>query len=74
MKKCACCGNETLDDDSLFEICDICGWQMDAVMEDNPDYTGGANYDCSLNEARDYWNKYHSKIPETLFHKGIDAA
>ena len=57
MKKCACCGNYSLEDDSLFEICDVCNWQQDAVMEDNPDYTGGANYYLSLNEARNYWNK-----------------
>ena len=69
MQKCACCGNYSLEDDSLFEICDVCNWQQDAVMEDNPDYTGGANYDMSLNEARKYWNKYHKPIPKRLFHK-----
>ena len=38
-------------------------------MEDNPDYTGGANYYLSLNEARNYWNKDHRPIPCELFHK-----
>jgi len=71
MQKCACCGNNTLEDDSLFEICDVCGWQQDAVAEHDPNYTGGANYDLSLNEAREYWKKNHSPIPNELLHKPV---
>ncbi len=50
-KKCACCGNLTLDKDSRFDICRICWWQDDAIQNDDPDYDGGANH-MSLNEAR----------------------
>nr|DAZ69953.1 MAG TPA: cysteine-rich protein [Caudoviricetes sp.] len=56
-KECKCCGNLTIDSDELFGICEICGWQSDAVQEENPDYKGGAN-EMSLNEAKEaYKNK-----------------
>lgn len=51
MKKlCACCGKFEFED-TLFEICDICGWQQDTVQEDDPEYNGGAN-EMSLNQAK----------------------
>lgn len=50
-KKCKCCENLTIDVDSLFDICENCGWQSDLVQEENPDYRGGANK-MSLNEAK----------------------
>lgn len=50
-KQCVCCGQFTLEKDSIFEICSVCGWQDDAVQNDDPDYEGGAN-DMSLNQAR----------------------
>ena len=50
-KKCACCGYYTLPYDSLFEICEVCFWEHDEVMEELPNETGGAN-DISLNEAK----------------------
>lgn len=37
-EKCKCCGKNTLSADSLFDICENCGWQDDAVQNDNPDY------------------------------------
>ena len=33
-----------------------CGWQDDAVQNDNPDYKGGANQ-MSLNEAKEAYKK-----------------
>lgn len=50
-KKCKCCGNDTLDIDSRFDICDVCGWQNDEYQNENPDYEGGANK-MSLNQAK----------------------
>jgi hypothetical protein len=35
-------------------ICNICGWEEDAVQELNPNYRGGANPD-SLNERMAWW-------------------
>ena len=62
MRKCACCGNPLPDEDSLFEICSICNWERDDVMEEKPSEFGGTN-GLSLEEAREYWNKYHKPIP-----------
>lgn len=50
-KKCACCGKETLDADSTYDICPVCGWENDELQEDDPDLHGGANK-MSLNEAK----------------------
>ena len=55
MRKCTCCGNPLPDEDSLFEICPICNWERDDVMEEKPSESGGAN-GLSLEEAREYWN------------------
>ncbi len=53
-RMCKCCGNITIDNDSLFEICPVCGWESDLVQEENPDYAGGAN-DMSLNQYKDFY-------------------
>ena len=53
-KKCACCGNFTLEKDSLFDICDICGWENDEVQEEKPDFAGGAN-NMSLNQYKEFY-------------------
>jgi hypothetical protein len=50
-KKCMCCDLPTLPEDSMFEICPLCGWQDDGVQNDDPDFDGGANK-LSLNEYR----------------------
>ena len=35
---CSCCGFKTfLEENGSLEICDVCKWQDDAVMNDNPD-------------------------------------
>ncbi|MDR2610017.1 MAG: hypothetical protein LBC58_01010 [Clostridiales Family XIII bacterium] len=59
-KSCVCCGFPTLPEDSLFEICPICGWQDDPVQNDDPDYAGGANKE-SLNEYRAQWLSDHKR-------------
>jgi hypothetical protein len=59
-KKCECCGFFTLPEDSIFEICPLCGWQDDGVQNDDPDYAGGAN-ELSLNEYRSQWLKEHKR-------------
>jgi len=50
-KQCSCCGEKTLDKDSIFEICSVCGWQDDEFQNENPDYAGGAN-EINLNQAK----------------------
>ncbi len=58
-KQCSCCGQYTLEKDSIFEICKVCGWQDDGLQNDNPDYKGGANK-MSLNEAKEAYKKVKS--------------
>lgn len=49
MFACACCGFFTIGE--IFEICPVCFWEEDAVMEDDPNSSGGANT-ISLHEAK----------------------
>ena len=52
---CSCCGFKTfLEENGSLEICDVCKWQDDAVMNDNPDYWGGANKVCLRQAQRNY--------------------
>ncbi len=59
-RKCKCCGELTLDEDDLFDICSNCGGESDPIQEDNPDYKNGANK-MSLNEAQQAY-KENKKI------------
>ena len=54
MHKCPVCGNDQLLEE--WEFCDVCGWQMDFVQYDKPDYAGGANH-MSVNQAREAYAK-----------------
>ena len=49
--KCPVCGKFEFEEHNSLEICDVCGWQDDALYTNNPDYKGGSNR-MSLNEAR----------------------
>lgn len=59
-RKCKCCGEMTIDEDDMFDICDNCGWESDPIQEENPDYKGGANQ-MSLNEAKEAY-KQHRRV------------
>lgn len=54
--KCPRCGYYTQlverEDEPLFEICEVCLWQYDAVAHDKPDTMLGAN-SVTLNQARE---------------------
>ena len=50
MIKCPVCGKYEFEQDSDFDVCEICGWENDGVQLDDPDYAGGANW-VSLNRA-----------------------
>lgn len=50
--KCPCCGKHTLEADSMFDVCNNCGWQSDPVQNEDPNYTGGVNV-MSLNQAKE---------------------
>ena len=53
---CPCCGYKTLDEDpsGTFDICDICFWEDDNLMGENPDYWGGANGVCLRQAQRNF--------------------
>ena len=51
MNKCPCCDNNTLIEPGRWETCDICNWEDDPLMREQPDYNGGG-MDMTLNEAR----------------------
>ena len=54
--KCPVCGELTLDEERMFDICPICGWEDDNVQFKDPDFWGGANY-FSLNKYRELYKK-----------------
>ncbi|NEZ02175.1 hypothetical protein G4D62_23195 [Bacillus shackletonii] len=58
MKKytCPCCGYKTFDEEpsGTFDICDNCKWEDDNVMNENPDYWGGANGVCLRQAQRNF--------------------
>lgn len=59
--KCPCCGYYTqlveTSDEPLFEICEVCFWQYDAVAHDNPNMVIGANH-ISLYDAQENYKKF----------------
>ena len=48
---CPVCKSENEGEFPSSNVCNVCGWEQDAVQEDDPDYRGGANRK-SLNECR----------------------
>ncbi len=52
---CSCCGFKTLSEgEGSFEICNVCSWEEDSVMEDKPDSWGGANNVCLRQAQRNF--------------------
>ena len=50
--KCPVCDKYEFEEINSYDVCEICGWEDDALQEKRPDYKGGANR-MSLNEARE---------------------
>ena len=50
--KCPVCGKYDFEKKHSLEICECCGWQDDAIQEENPDEENCANY-MSLNQAKE---------------------
>ena len=49
--KCPCCGEHTIEKDSIYNICENWFWEYGPIQNDKSDYAGGAN--CHLlNEYR----------------------
>ncbi|WP_419179576.1 CPCC family cysteine-rich protein [Ralstonia solanacearum] len=51
---CPCCGEKTLCELGVYEICPICLWEDDPTQSAEPEHAGGAN-GRSLIEARRQW-------------------
>ena len=61
---CPCCGSENqLEEEGMYEICSVCGWEDDELQRDDPDYDVGANGAISLNQARKMWAEGKTLFP-----------
>lgn len=56
---CPCCNYLTYDEEpnGSFEICPVCYWEDDAVQNNNPVYSNGAN-NISLNDAKKNFKEF----------------
>ena len=57
---CPCCGENTLEAQGEYEICDVCDWEDDPAQSENPDDDLGANT-MSLNQSRAEWEHKKKK-------------
>jgi len=52
-RSCPCCGYLTFEGAlASYDICSVCSWEDDAIQEEDPTYSGGAN-NISLMEAQE---------------------
>lgn len=51
---CPCCGNFTLDEIGVYEVCPLCCWEDDPIQSQDVEFAGGANK-VSLKKARANW-------------------
>jgi hypothetical protein len=53
---CPVCGQHTLSERGVYEICAVCGWEDDPAQAKDPDLAGGSNRE-SLNQSRANWQR-----------------
>lgn len=57
---CPVCGEEMIR--NYYDICSVCGWELDEVQMDDPDFWGGANI-LSLNDSKKVFRSFREKDP-----------
>jgi len=57
MIKCPICQEYEFAEENDFDICEVCGWEIDGVQAAKPDYNGGANW-LSVNMARSNYQRF----------------
>ena len=66
---CPCCGNRTLKERAVFEICPVCFWEDDGQDDDNAgEVLGGPNRELSLTAARQNYILIGAADPQDLHH------
>lgn len=69
---CPCCGFKVFDEPpGSYEICEVCGWEDDAVQLANPCSGGGANGE-SLAEAQDNFQSTPEADLNEIFAEGTE--
>ena len=63
---CPCCGYLTIEKPGSKEICPVCVWEDDPAQSAEPDFREGANWGCSLSEARTNFNLMGASDPHWI--------